>query len=344
MARETLAVKYRPKTFEEVSEQKGIITILKNQLKTGDVKNAYLFTGSAGTGKTTCARILANEINHGEGIPEEKDAASNNSVEHIRKIVDDARYKSVHSLYKVFIIDECHTLSNAAWQAFLKCLEEPPQKTIFIFCTTDPQKIPNTILSRVQRFDFQRITPNGILQRLEQICKAEKIKYDNDALEYISRFVSGGMRDGISLMDKCLAYAEKLTFEGVLEVVGSVNFTEVFNLLSCIEAKDKKSAEEAINILHDVYNAGKDLKQFCLGFVKVLMDLAKYQLTGDYAVCRYVPKSFIEKFLKTTKLTRYDFLDLIDGLNELNYRIKWDNSPFALIEFWFMQNTMAKGK
>lgn len=341
---ETLAVKYRPRKFSEVSEQKGIIQILENQLGTGKTKNAYLFTGSAGTGKTTCARIFANELNNGVGIPEEKDAASNNSVEHIRKIVDEARYKSVHSNFKIYIIDECHTLSNAAWQAFLKCLEEPPQKTIFIFCTTDPQKIPNTILSRVQRFDFQRITPNGILARLEQICRKEKIKYEKEALEYISRFVSGGMRDGISLMDKCIAYADKLTLEGVFDVVGSVNFEDVFALLELIEEKGKSDSKAAIDILHKVFNAGKDLKQFCLGFVNVLMDLAKYQLTNDYAVCRYVPEKFLKEHLKATKYTRYEFLDLIDSLNELNYRIKWDNSPLALIEFWFMQNTTAKEK
>lgn len=341
---ETLAVKYRPRKFSEVSEQKGIIQILENQLGTGKTKNAYLFTGSTGTGKTTCARIFANELNKGVGIPEEKDAASNNSVEHIRKIVDEARYKSVHSNFKIYIIDECHALSNAAWQVFLKCLEEPPQKTIFIFCTTDPQKIPNTILSRVQRFDFQRITPNGILARLEQICGKEKIKYEKEALEYISRFVSGGMRDGISLMDKCLAYADKLTLEGVFDVVGSVNFEDVFALLELIEEKGKGDSKAAIDILHKVFNAGKDLKQFCLGFVNVLMDLAKYQLTKDYAVCRYAPEKFLKEYLKATKYTRYEFLDLIDSLNELNYRIKWDNAPLALIEFWFIQNTTAKEK
>jgi len=344
MANLTLAVKYRPKTFKEVSEQAGIIKILENQLELEDTKNAYLFTGAAGTGKTTCARIFANALNKGVGIPEEKDAASNNSVEHIRKIVDDARYKSVHSEYKIYIIDECHTLSNQAWQAFLKCLEEPPAKTIFIFCTTDPQKIPNTILSRVQRFDFQRITPDGIAKRMTQILKAEKIDYEEEAVQYISRFVSGGMRDGISLMDKCLAYDGKLTFKGVLDVVGSANFEDVFELLRMIEEKGDENSNDAVKTINKIYNAGKDLKQFCLGFVSVLMDLAKFQLTGDYAVCRYVPERFLAKFLKSSKLSRYDYLDLIDSLNELNYRIKWDGSPLALIEFWFMSNTTKRSK
>lgn len=173
MATKSLAVKYRPVTFDDVSEQNSIKIILKQQLETGETKNAYLFCGGAGTGKTTCARIFANEINEYLGNPIEMDAASNNSVDDVREIIQQAKTKSLDSEYKVFIIDECHALSNTAWQAMLKLIEEPPAKSIFIFCTTDPNRIPKTILSRVQRYDFQRISHQGIVNRLKYILDTE---------------------------------------------------------------------------------------------------------------------------------------------------------------------------
>lgn len=170
---ESLAIKYRPKKWEDVVEQSSTTVILQNQLSTGNIQNAYLFCGGAGTGKTTCARIFANEINHGAGIPIELDAASNNSVDDIRGIIAQSKTASLDSEYKVFILDEVHALSNSAWQAMLKVLEEPPKKSIFIMCTTDPQKIPKTILSRVQRFNFQRISQKGIVNRLKYILDEE---------------------------------------------------------------------------------------------------------------------------------------------------------------------------
>ena len=169
----TLAVKYRPQTWDDVTEQSSTKIILQQQLESGEVKNAYLFCGPAGCGKTTCARIFANEINKGEGNPIELDAASNNGVDDVRNIIQQAKTKSINSEYKIFIIDECHALSNSAWQAMLKIIEEPPAKSIFLFCTTDPQKIPKTILSRVQRYDFQRISQEGIVERLERILELE---------------------------------------------------------------------------------------------------------------------------------------------------------------------------
>lgn len=173
MSKQTLAVKYRPKTFDDVTEQESIKLILQQQLESGEIKNAYLFCGGAGTGKTTTARIFAEEINDHKGNPIELDAASNSSVEDVRNIIQQAKTKSLDSEYKVFIIDECHAISNTGWQAFLKLIEEPPAKSIFIFCTTDPQKIPKTILSRVQRYDFKRISQQGIVNRLKYIIEQE---------------------------------------------------------------------------------------------------------------------------------------------------------------------------
>lgn len=169
----SLAVKYRPQVFSDVAEQSATITILEQQLASGNIKNAYLFCGGAGTGKTTCARIFANEINKGVGSPIELDAASNNSVDDVRDIIQQAKTSALDSEYKVFIMDEVHALSNQAWQAMLKVLEEPPVKSIFIMCTTEKNKIPKTILSRVQQFNFQRISTNAIADRLTNVLKQE---------------------------------------------------------------------------------------------------------------------------------------------------------------------------
>ena len=168
-----LAIKYRPKKWSEVTEQGSTKVILQQQLEAGEVKNAYLFCGPAGCGKTTCARIFAQDINKGQGNPIELDAASNNGVDDVRNIIQQAQTQSLNSEYKIFIIDECHAISNAGWQAMLKIIEEPPAKSIFIFATTDPQKIPKTIISRVQRYDFQRISQKGIVNRLKYILDEE---------------------------------------------------------------------------------------------------------------------------------------------------------------------------
>lgn len=178
MATKALAVKYRPTVWEDVTEQNSTKIILQQQIESGEVKNAYLFCGPAGCGKTTCARIFANEVNHLQGNPIELDAASNNGVDDVRNIIQQAQTQSLNSEYKIFIIDECHALSNSAWQAMLKIIEEPPAKSIFIFCTTNPERIPKTILSRVQRYDFNRISTEGIVNRLKYILEQENYVLD----------------------------------------------------------------------------------------------------------------------------------------------------------------------
>lgn len=331
MAIKSLAIKYRPSTFEDVVEQDSIIAILRQQLVTGTTKNAYLFCGGAGTGKTTCARIFANEINNHQGNPIEQDAASNNSVEDARELIQQAKTKSLDSEYKVFIIDECHMLSNAAWNALLKLIEEPPAKSIFVFCTTDPQKIPKTILSRVQRYDFQRISQQGICKRLYQILQMEDVDCNphlTEAVEYIAKIADGGMRDAITMMDKCLSYSEDLTMENVVKALGLNDYDIMFKLnTALLECK----GNDIIDIVESVHQAGKDLKIFIRSYMQFLLDVCKYHLLGDF---RYVniPNIYKDELDSDGDYEKSRLKDLLPKIIKLNSDIKWDQSPKYMIE------------
>jgi DNA polymerase-3 subunit gamma/tau len=339
MAKESLAVKYRPKSFDDMTEQTAIKEILENQIRTKTFQHGYLFTGPAGTGKTTSARIFANMINDGKGNPIEVDAASNSGVDNIRQIIEDAKRKPLDAEYKIFIVDECHSLSNGAWQALLKTLEEPPKFTIFIFCTTDPQKIPATILSRVQRYNFQKISNEGIVERLEHICLTENSQDVNDpnlmdigdiirypeALEYIAKVCNGGMRDAITLLDKCLSLSHDLTLENVLKTIGTEDYSTFITFLSALEEKEK---ELSIKVVEDVYNAGKDVKQFMKDFAKFILEVEKYALykNFDYISLPNTLENELEQLIDDS------LFDVMDFVVSLNNQIKWDNDPKTLIE------------
>lgn len=339
MAKESLAVKYRPKSFDDMTEQTAIKDILENQIRTKTFQHGYLFTGPAGTGKTTSARIFASMINDGKGNPIEVDAASNSGVDNIRQIIEDAKRKPLDAEYKIFIVDECHSLSNGAWQALLKTLEEPPKFTIFIFCTTDPQKIPATILSRVQRYNFQKISNEGIVERLEHICLTENSQDVNDpnlmdigdiirypeTLEYIAKVCNGGMRDAITLLDKCLSLSHDLTLENVLKTIGTEDYSTFITFLSALEEKEK---EVSIKVVEDVYNAGKDVKQFMKDFAKFILEVEKYALYGnfDYVNLPNTLESNLEQ------LNSVDLFSVMEFVVSLNNQLKWENDAKALIE------------
>lgn len=328
MAKESLAVKYRPKTFDDMTEQSAIKDILMNQLETKTFQHGYLFTGPAGTGKTTSARIFANMINAGKGNPIEVDAASNSGVDNIRQIIEDAKRKPLDAEYKIFIVDECHSLSNGAWQALLKTLEEPPKFTIFIFCTTDPQKVPATILSRVQRYNFQKISNEGIEDRLHQIIKEELPVggyVDPVSIAYIAKVSNGGMRDAITLMDKCLSLSSELTLENVLQTIGSEDYSTFILFLTALQNKEKGTS---ITTIENVYNAGKDVKQFMKDFAKFILEVEKYALykNFDYISLPNTLQNELEQLIDDT------VFDVMNFIVSLNNQIKWDNDPKTLIE------------
>jgi DNA polymerase-3 subunit gamma/tau len=329
VAIKSLAVKYRPTTFDEVVEQGAIKLILQQQIKSEEVKNAYLFCGGAGTGKTTCARIFANAINDYRGNPIEMDAASNSGVEDVRAIIQQAKTKSLDSEYKIFIIDECHSISNTGWQAFLKLIEEPPAKSIFIFCTTDPQKIPKTILSRVQRYDFQRISHQSIVDRLEYICQCEDVEiYKMDALDYIAKLADGGMRDAITLMDKCLSYNRDLTIKNVVDALGITDYDTMFYLTDSIITNE---VDSVIKTIEEVHRSGKDLKQFIKTYTNFVLDLCKYGCLGAFDFIE-IPSIHKERMDKYNAHAYEDFTRLLNTLVKLNAEIKWETSPKPVIQ------------
>ena len=333
MAIKSLAIKYRPTTFDDVVEQDNIKIILKQQLASDTIKHAYLFVGSAGTGKTTCARIFADEINNHKGNPIEQDAASNNSVDDARILIQQARTQPLDAEYKVFIIDECHMLTNAAWNALLKLIEEPPAKSIFIFCTTDPQKIPKTILSRVQRYDFQRISQQGIFDRLHHIALEEfynvkDITIDHDAIEYIAKIADGGMRDAITMMDKCFSYDKDLTMENVVRALGLTEYDTMFNLNTAIL---ENRGSDIISIVESIYSAGKDLKTFIHKYMEFLLDVCKYHMLGDFKYIN-IPSTYQSELDSDGDYEKDRLRELLATVIKLNSDIKWDQSPKYMIE------------
>ena len=327
---EALATKYRPRTFKEVVCQDNIKKVLTNQLETGEVKQAYLFCGSAGTGKTTSARIFANEVNAGKGKPIEIDGASNNGVDNIRNIIDDCRMKSLDSKYKVYIIDEVHMLSIGAFNALLKVLEEPPKGVIFILCTTDPHKIPATILSRVQRFQFKRIPQNDVVKRLQYVLQQEgKITYDMEALQYIAKLADGGMRDALMKLDTVLGYTHEITMEAVLDCLGITNYDYLFKIVSSVIKQD---ATTPVQLIDDLYKQGKDLKLFVKDLSKFILDLCKLELTQDINTTM-IPPELKTKCTKLLCKCDLDLLvDIMDAVNKLMDKIKYEQNPKSLIE------------
>lgn len=293
--------KWRPTTFDEVKGQDAICMTLKNQILSGRIGHAYLFCGTRGTGKTSVAKIMARAVNcenpsggnpcgtcaSCRAISEESsmnirevDAASNNGVDNIRDIREQVQYPPTSGKYRVFIIDEVHMLSIGAFNALLKTLEEPPSYVIFILATTEVNKIPVTVLSRCQRYDFHRITVDVITERLRELTKEEGISVEERALEYIARKADGAMRDALSLLDECVAFhpGEAIHYEEVLEILGTVDvrvFSDLFRAL--VEGK----SAEALSILASAFSTGREMGQFVNDFLWYLRNLLLLKASED---------------------------------------------------------------
>lgn len=345
--------KFRPRDFEDVKGQDHIVTTLKNQIKADRIGHAYLFCGTRGTGKTTVAKILAkavNCINPVDGSPcnecamcktinaqssmnvIEIDAASNNGVDSIREIVDEVQYSPTEGNYKVYIIDEVHMLSTGAFNALLKTLEEPPSYVIFILATTEAHKIPITILSRCQRYDFKRITIDTIADRLKELLIKEGIEADEKAVRYVAKAADGSMRDGLSLLDQCIAFylGETLTYDKVLDVLGAVDI-EVFSKMYRYIVRNE--VVSAMELLEELVIAGRELTQFVIDFTWYLRNLLLIK-TSDQALDIIDVSTEQQEILKqeATLLDADTIMRYIRVLSELSNQLKYASQKRVLIE------------
>lgn len=345
--------KFRPTTFEDVKGQDHIVTTLRNQMKAGRIGHAFLFTGTRGTGKTTSAQILARAVNcehpvDGNPCGEcamcksiaagtsmnviEIDAASNNGVDNIREIVEEVRYSPTEGKYKVYIIDEVHMLSAGAFNALLKTLEEPPSYVIFILATTEVHKIPITILSRCQRYDFRRITVEEIAARLKELTTAEALPAEDRALRYIATAADGSMRDAISLLDQCVAFylGETLTYDKVLEVLGTVDVSIFGRLMSYIR---EQKVTDCLALLDDIVARGRELTQFTVDFTWYLRNLLLAKASEELMDTMEIPSDYREEFLKEVRANDAEQLvRFIRIFSDLTNKIRYASQKRVLVE------------
>lgn len=354
---------WRPQTFEDLVGQDMITKTLKNALATKQTTHAYLFAGPRGTGKTSCAKLFAKALNcpnqvNGDPCNEcetckaitagrlndviEIDAASNNGVEEIRDIRDKVKYAPTQADYKVYIIDEVHMLSTSAFNALLKTLEEPPENVVFILATTDPHKIPATIISRTQRFDFKRITSGAILERMEYILKQKQFEYDEKALNVIARAAEGGMRDALSILDQVLSFGDnKVTLDNALLVTGSVTRENLIKYLSQVQNHETVAGLQTI---HAILDEGKDSKRLLEDMINCCRDLLLYkqapemlEQTGSVMIDDEF-KSMAEKSNPET-LYRY-----IDTLNEQQENMRYSMHQSVYLEVLTVKLAKIDGK
>ncbi len=345
--------KFRPDTFEDVKGQDAIVTTLKNQIKSERIGHAYLFCGTRGTGKTTIAKIMAKAVNcenpvDGSPCGEcsmcqriaaansmnviEIDAASNNGVDNIREIVEEVSYSPTEGKYKVYIIDEVHMLSTGAFNALLKTLEEPPSYVIFILATTESHKIPITILSRCQRYDFKRISIDTIAGRIRELTDKEQVDIEDAAIRYIAKAADGSMRDALSLLDQCIAfhYGETLTYDKALNVLGAVDNSVFATLLDCIIDKDIIGA---VKLLEDIVIQGRELGQFVNDFTLYLRNLMLVKTADVQADALEISNEALEVLKEeASKLELTTILRYIRVFSELSGQIKYASQKRILIE------------
>ncbi|MGE1115615.1 DNA polymerase III subunit gamma/tau [Priestia megaterium] len=351
MAYQALYRVYRPQSFNDVVGQQHIIKTLQNALVQEKFSHAYLFSGPRGTGKTTAAKILAKAVNCEKapiaepcnecatcrGITDgsisdviEIDAASNNGVDEIRDIRDKVKYAPSAVRYKVYIIDEVHMLSIGAFNALLKTLEEPPAHVIFILATTEPHKIPLTIISRCQRFDFKRISPEDIVYRMKEVLGSEELEVSEDALYEIAKASEGGMRDALSLLDQAISYStEKVSLEDVLSITGAVSQSFIVKI---VQAIFNENIVEALDSVESLIKNGKDPARFVEDLIFYYRDVLLYQASEENAYL--LEKAAVNEEFKelSSKMDSAFIYKVIAELNQTQQEMKWSNHPRVLLE------------
>ena len=353
--------KWRPKVFEEVVGQKDLIQAIKNQVKTGNIGHAYLFSGTRGTGKTSTAKIFSRAINCLApvesnpcnaceicmGILDESlmdvveiDAASNNGVDDIRELRENVKYPPSRAKYKVYIIDEVHMLSTGAFNALLKTLEEPPSYVVFILATTEPHKLPATILSRCQRFDFKRVNGEALMERLTHICDANQVSWEAEAIEMIIKKSDGAVRDSLSMLDQCLSSGEtNLTAEVIVRALGLVQAEVIASLVDQIHGGEYLNLFESVQQL---IQDGKNLNQFVKDMVDYYRDLMMTASAGasEKVVKNTAMLAVLERQAKTLGLNR--ILRDLSQLIELDQQMKWSGNTRILMEMTLVK--LAQGE
>lgn len=360
MAYTALYRKWRPAGFEDVKGQDHIVKTLKNQIISNRIGHAYLFCGTRGTGKTSIAKIFARAVNcehPADGSPcmecrtcrnvasgaslnvVEIDAASNNGVENIRDIREQVQYPPTEGRFRVYIIDEVHMLSTGAFNALLKTLEEPPSYVIFILATTEVQRIPITVLSRCQRYDFKRITIQTLTDRLRELSEAEQIDAEDKALTYIAKAADGSMRDALSLLDQCVAfhYGERLTYDHVLDILGAVD-TSIFSRM--FRAVTELKTADCIYQLQDLVIQGRELGQFVTDFIWYMRNLLLIQTTEDAQDMLDMSADNKKSLEEDAKLTDGETLmRYIRVFSELSNQIRYASQKRVLVELAFIKLT-----
>lgn len=353
MSYQALYRKWRPDHFGDLVGQDHIVRTLTNQVEAGRTSHAYLFCGTRGTGKTSTAKIFARAVNcespingspcnvcptcqrmlnHQNLNVIEIDAASNNGVDNIREIREEVRYTPTEGKFKVYIIDEVHMLSSGAFNALLKTLEEPPSHVKFILATTEPHKIPATILSRCQRYDFKRISTDVIAERLKYYLQEEKIEAEDRAIRYIGKVADGSMRDGLSVLDQCIAFylGEEITLDKVLEVLGAVDEDVFYQLTESIINQDTKAA---MNLIETIVMQGRDLSQFLVDEVIYLRNLLIVHTIQDAKELLDISDDLLDVLTKqSAKVNENLVMHLIRAFSELEAQIKYMSGKRTLIE------------
>ena len=354
MAYTALYRKFRPPVFDQIVGQEHITKTLKNQIKSGRVGHAYLFNGGRGTGKTSAAKILARAVNclnpkDGEPCNEceickaaiagsltdivEMDAASNNSVEDIRSIRDEVNFLPTKAKYRVYIIDEVHMLSTGAFNALLKTLEEPPEHVKFILATTEPQKLPATILSRCQRFDFKKISDNNIANWLEYVCKESNVKITKEALKTIASLAEGAMRDALSILDRCIQDgSNEIDVQKVKSLVG-IPETEYINKI--VEAILEKNMQQGLDTIDKLIDDGKDINNLTWEIIKYTKDILLFKTSKKIDLYTEEEVNKIAKL--ADKTSKEKLLKVIFDLSELDNDLKWASQKTIILQVGIMK-------